>query len=361
MRIRLEARPNPSRLMRFVSPLIALGLTALVGTLLFLGLGKDPVAAFYTFTISPISDMYGVGEWLLKASPLILIALGLAVGFRSNVWNIGAEGQLTVGVIFAGALALLFSDSDSFLVLPAMVIAGAIGGMLWAAIVAALRTRFNANEILVSLMLTYVAQLWLSYLVYGPWRDPAGFNFPQSKPLSESALFPIILDGTRLNASIFITLAAVAVVWVLFNRSFLGFQLRVTGQAPDAGAYAGFNAKLAVWIGMLAGGLAAGIAGVGEVAGPLGQIFPTASPGYGFAAIIVAFLGRLNPIGIVLAGLLMSLLYLSGEAAQIELNLPSAITGLFQGTLLFFLLGAEILVNYRLRVIAGKPVAQGAA
>jgi simple sugar transport system permease protein len=361
MRIKLEARPNPSRLMRFVSPLIALALTSIVGTALFLALGKDPLAAFYTFTISPISDMYGIGEWLLKASPLILIALGLAIGFRSNIWNIGAEGQLTVGVISAGALALWFSDSTSFLLLPAMVIAGAVGGMLWAAIVAALRTRFNANEILVSLMLTYVAQLWLSYLVYGPWRDPAGFNFPQSKPLGEAALFPIILEGTRLNASIFITVAAVAIVWVLFNRSFLGFQLRVTGQAPDAGGYAGFNAKLAVWIGMLAGGLAAGIAGVGEVAGPLGQIFPTASPGYGFAAIIVAFLGRLNPIGIVLAGLLMSLLYLSGEAAQIELNLPSAITGLFQGTLLLFLLGAEILVNYRLRLVTAKPALQGAA
>lgn len=361
MRIKLEARPNPSRFMRFASPLIALALTAVVGMFLFIALGKDPLSAFYTFTISPISDIYGVGEWLLKASPLILIALGLAVGFRSNVWNIGAEGQLTVGAIFAGALALWFHDIDSMFLLPAMVIAGAIGGVLWASIVALLRTRFNANEILVSLMLTYIAQFWLSYLVYGPWRDPAGYNFPQSKPLSEAALFPILLDGTRLNASIVITLVAIAVIWVLFNRSFLGYKLRVTGEAPAAAAYAGFNANTAVWIGMLAGGLAAGIAGVGEVAGPLGQLFPTASPGYGFAAIIVAFLGRLHPIGIALAGLLMSLLYLSGEAAQLELNLPSSITGLFQGTLLLFLLGAEILVNYRIRLVTAKPVLQGAA
>ncbi len=360
MRIKLEARPNPSRIMRFASPLIALALTALVGAALFIGLGKDPVAAFYTFTISPISDMYGIGEWLLKASPLILIALGLAVGFRSNIWNIGAEGQLTVGAIFAGGLALYFSGSESSLLLPAMVIAGAIGGMLWASIVAALRSRFNTNEILVSLMLTYVAQLWLSYLVYGPWRDPAGYNFPQSEPLGQAALFPILLDGTRLNYSIVITAIAVVIVWVLFSRSFLGFRLRVTGQAPAAAAYAGFNAKTAIWVGMLAGGFAGGIAGVGEVAGPLGQLFPTASPGYGFAAIIVAFLGRLNPIGIVLAGLLMSLLYLSGEAAQLELNLPSSITGLFQGTLLLLLLGAEILVNYRIRIIPARPASQGA-
>jgi general nucleoside transport system permease protein len=349
--LKLEPRAEPSRIMQYGSPLLAIGLTAAMGLVFFVALGKDPVAAFYAFTVLPVADLYGFGELLIKASPLILIALGLAIGFRANVWNIGAEGQLTVGAIFSGAVALRYGPDGGAWVLSAMIMAGAVGGAAWAAIPAFLRTRFNASEILVSLMLTYVAQLWLSYLVYGPWRDPKGYNFPQSEPLSESALYPILLDGTRLNASVLITLAAVAVAWIILNRSFTGYQLKVTGLSEAAARYAGFSARRAVWIGMLAGGITAGVAGVGEVAGPLGQLFPTASPGYGFAAIIVAFLGRLNPIGIVLAGLLLSLLYLSGEAAQMALNLPSATTGVFQGMLLFFLLGADVLINYRIRVV----------
>jgi general nucleoside transport system permease protein len=201
-----------------------------------------------------------------------------------------------------------------------------------------------------------LAQLWLSYLIYGPWRDPQGFNFPQSMPLVADALYPILVPGTRLNAGVLVVLVAVVAAWVLLRRSFVGFQLRVTGLAEPAARYAGFSVKHAIWLGMLAGGAAAGLAGVGEVAGPLGQLFPTASPGYGYAAIIVAFLGRLSPIGILFSGLFMSLLYLSGEAAQIELNLPSATTGLFQGALLFLLLAADILVNYRIVVLPARAL-----
>lgn len=353
MKLKLERRAEPSKLMQYLSPLIAVGLTALTGLCMFVAMGKDPASAFYVFTVQPIENLYGFGELLIKASPLILIALGLAVGFRANVWNIGAEGQLTVGVIFSGAVALAYGPQGGFWVLPAMVLAGAFGGLLWSAIPAFLRTRFNANEILTSLMLTYVAQLWLSYLIYGPWRDPNGFNFPQSEPLAPSALFPILIEDTRLNASVLVTLIAVVFTWFILKRSFVGYQLGVTGLSEAASRYAGFKSRRAVWIGMLAGGVAAGIAGVGEIAGPLGQLFPTASPGYGFAAIIVAFLGRLQPVGIVLGGLLISLLYLSGEAAQMTLNLPSAITGLFQGVLLFFLLGADVLIAYRIRVLPG--------
>lgn len=360
MQVRLEPRAEPLRAMQYASPVIALALTAAIGLIILTAIGRDPLAVLYTFTISPIRDLYGVGELLLRSAPLILIALGLAVGFRANIWNIGAEGQLTIGALVSGGLALHFADSNSILLLPAMVIVAGLGGMAWAAIPAFLRIRFNANEILVSLMLTYVAQLWLSYLIYGPWRDPQGFNFPQSQPLGEAALFPMLIEGTRLNASVFIVLAAAVAAWILLGRSFVGFQLRVNGLAGAAARYAGFSGNRAIWIGMLAGGLAGGLAGVGEVAGPLGQLYPTASPGYGFAAIIVAFLGRLNPIGIVLAGLLMSLLYLSGEAAQLELNLPSATTGLIQGMLLFFLLGADFFIYNRVRVVGRVPVLKGA-
>jgi general nucleoside transport system permease protein len=329
-------------------PLVAIGLTALLGLVLCLAAGMDPLATLYAFTVAPVSTPYGAGELLIKAAPLVLIAVGLAIGFQSNVWNIGAEGQLTVGAIFSGALALHFASGENGWLLPAMMVAGAVGGMLWAAIPAFLRVRFNTNEILVSLMLNYVAQLWLSYLVYGPWRDPKGFNFPQSQPLSPEALYPILVPGTRLNAGIAVAVVAAGLAWIVMKRSFIGFQLKVAGLSEAAARYAGFSLTRTIWWGMLAGGVTAGLAGVGEVAGPLGQLFPTASPGYGYAAIIVAFLGRLNPIGIVFCGLLMSLLYLGGEAAQITLNLPSATTGLFQGTLLFLLLATDVLVNYRL-------------
>ena len=349
-RLGLEPRGEPSVMMNYASPLIAAALTVLCGFILFSALGKGPLESFQAFFVSPISSAYGIGELLIKASPLVLIAMGLAIGFRANVWNIGAEGQLTVGAIAASGIALTFNETQSPLLLPVMIVAGAVGGMSWAAIPALLRTRFNANEILVSLMLTYVALFLLTYLVHGPWRDPLGFNFPQSELFSAAARYPIVVSGTRLNASVFIAVIALMLGWLFLSRSFLGYQVLVVGLANPAARYAGFNVTRVIWLGMLSGGAAAGVAGVGEVAGPLGQLMPTVSPGYGFAAIIVAFVGRLHPLGILLVGLLMSLLHLGGEAAQIDLNMPAAVTGVFQGLLLFFLLGTEVFVGYRLRI-----------
>ncbi len=355
MRIRLEARQEPSRIAGALSPILAAAATLIVGFALFAALGRDPWQALHVFFVKPIETRYGVGELLLKAGPLMLCAVGLAVGYRANVWNIGAEGQLTMGAICGGGVALALHDSTSALVLPAMLVAGAVGGMAWAAIPAFLRTRFNASEILVSLMLVYVAGYTLSLLVQGPWRDPEGYNFPQSKMFGAAALLPNLLSGTRLSMSFLIALAAVAAGWLFMKRSLSGYRMRVAGLAPAAANYAGISLARTVWIGMLAGGACAGIAGVNEIAGPLGQLMPSISPGYGFAAIIVAFIGRLHPVGILFASLLLSLLYLGGEAAQMGLQLPSAVTGLFQGTLLFFLLAADVLVNYRLRVLPPAP------
>jgi ABC-type uncharacterized transport system permease subunit len=352
--IRLEARPEPSRLAGWLSPLLAALATLIVGFVLFSAMGKNPWEAFHAFFVKPIENRYGLGELFLKASPLMLIAVGLAAGYRANVWNIGAEGQLTVGAIFGGGIALLFHTAPAWYVLPLMLVAGVLGGMCWAAIPAFLRTRFNANEILVSLMLVYVASLILSLLVHGAWRDPEGFNFPQSVMFGEAALLPNLVAETRLNIGLALALAVVALGWLFMRRSLAGYQMRVAGLAPAAAHYAGISANRNVWLGMLIGGGCAGLAGVGEVAGPIGQLLPSVSPGYGFAAIIVAFVGRLHPVGIVFAALLMSLLYLGGESAQINLRLPSAVTGLFQGTLLFFLLGADVLINYRVRFAAPR-------
>jgi simple sugar transport system permease protein len=264
------------------------------------------------------------------------------------VWNIGAEGQFTTGAMAAGGLALAFDGTDSALLLPAMFVAGALGGMVWAAIPAFLRTRFRANEILTSLMLVYIATLGLSFMVNGAWRDPQGFNFPQSKLFDAAAILPIILPATRVHAGALMTLAIVACAWVFMQRHYIGFTMRVAGLSPAAANYAGIAEGRTIWRGLLIGGACAGLAGMSEIAGPIGQLLPSVSPGYGFTAIIVAFVGRLHPVGILAASLLMSLLYLGGEAAQLALNLPASISGLFQGSLLFFLLAADVFIHYRL-------------
>jgi len=347
--LELEPRQEPSRAMAYASPVLAVGLTLASGFLLFSLLGKDPVQAFYVFFVKPVQTFYGVGELLLKATPLILCATGLALGFRANVWNIGAEGQLLLGAIVGGGVGLYFNQVESAWLLPLMLIGGALGGMAWAAIPAFLRTRFHTSEILVSLMLVYVAQLLLSWLVHGPWRDPAGYNFPQSPAFHQAAVVPILMEGIRTTLAFILALVLVAVAWVFAEKAFAGFRLKVSGLAPGAASYAGFSEKRNVWLALLVSGGMAGLAGVAEVAGPIGQLQPSISPGYGFAAIIVAFVGRLHPLGVVLASLLMSLLYIGGETAQMQMQLPAAVTGLFQGMLLFYLLGADLFIHFRLR------------
>ena len=346
--LRLEKRAGVSKVMSYVSPLIAIVLMLIGGLIIFSLLGKDPIEGFRIFFISPVSDIYGVSELLLKATPLMLVAIGLAVGFRANVWNIGAEGQYIVGGIAASAVALYFYESEGPHILILMVIAGGIGGMMWASIPAFLKTRFNTNEILVSLMLVYVAQLMVSWLVHGPMKDPDGFNFPQSRMFEDSALLPMLIEGTRLNLAFMFALCALVVGYIFMFRSFFGFQMQVAGFAKNAARYAGFSANRMIWVGLLSGGAMAGLAGMSEVSGPMGQLTEHVSNNYGFAAIIVAFVARLNPIGIFFASLLMALLYLGGEQAQQYMNLPSSISTVFQGMLLMFLLGSDVFINYRL-------------
>ncbi|MFT5503470.1 MAG: ABC-type uncharacterized transport system permease subunit [Gammaproteobacteria bacterium] len=353
--LRLEPRAEASKVMSYASPMIAIVLMLIGGLILFSALGKDPITGFKIFFFNPISDLYGLSELMLKATPLMLVAIGLAIGFRANVWNIGAEGQYIMGGVAASAIAIHFLEGEGGHILVLMVIAGCIGGMLWASIPALLKTVFNTNEILVSLMLVYVAQLVVSWLVHGPMMDPHGFNFPQSPMFEESALLPILIEGTRLNIAFMFALSALLVGYIFMYRSFAGFQMKVAGNAADAARYAGFSAKKMIWIGMLSGGAMAGLAGMSEVSGPMGQLTEHVSNNYGFAAIIVAFVARLNPIGIFFASLLMALLYLGGEQAQQYMNLPSSISNVFQGMLLMFLLGSDVFINYRIKFTSSRP------
>ncbi|MBP6903430.1 MAG: ABC transporter permease [Burkholderiaceae bacterium] len=356
--IKLEPRAQASALMSLASPLLALAITVAIGVGLFLLLGKNPLQGLQVFFVEPIKSGYAWSEIAIKATPLALIALGLSICYRSNVWNIGAEGQFILGAVAAGGVAMQAGPETSRAVVVLILAAGVAGGMAWAAITALLRDRFNASEILVSLMLVYVAELLLSWLVYGPWKDPKGYNFPQTITFAAVTKIPRLVDGFRAHIGVLIAAAGALGVWLLLARSHAGFQLQVGGMAPAAARYAGFSSRGALWGALLLSGGLAGLAGALEAAGPLGQLTPYVPAGYGFAAIIVAFVGRLHPLGVIFAAVLMSMFYIGGELAQSRMGLPKSITGVFQGLLLFALLACDTLIHFRLRFGAPRAAAK---
>ena len=347
--LRLEPRAQASVFWRYASPLLALLVTVVMGIALFILLGKDPVKGLGVFFWEPIKSVYALSELLVKATPLLLIALGLAVCFRSNIWNIGAEGQFVMGAIFASGMALQAEPTSPQGFWIGVLVAGTLGGMFWAGITAALRDWFNASEILVSLMMVYVAIMILNFLVFGPWKDPLGYNFPQTKTFEAISQIPKLIPGTRVNIGVLLTLMGVAGLWAFLFRTHTGFAQQVGGLAPRAASFAGFSSRRSLWLALLCSGAAAGLAGALEVAGPLRQLTPFVPVGYGFAAIIVVFVGRLHPIGMVFSALLMSMFYIGGELAQSRLGMPRSLTGVFQGLLLFSLLACDTLMMYKLR------------
>ncbi len=348
MRIELEKRAGTSTLFSILSPLIALALTVFFGAILFAVMGKDPISALYSFFIEPLLEVWSLHELAIKAGPLILIAVGLSVCYRSNNWNIGAEGQFVFGALIGGAVTLQLADSEGFWVLPVIIASGALAGLVLAGIAALLLTRFNANEILTTIMLNYIAVNLLLWGVHGPLKDPEGLNFPESALFASQTLLPVLFEDYRVSIAIFIALFMLVVIWVVLTRTLLGFQLRVMGENHNAARFAGFNGKKLIWLLLLFSGAMAGIAAISETNGPVGQLIPTLSLGYGYAAIIVVFMGRMHPLGILLASCLLGLTYLGGEMAQIDQGLPKSITGLFQGMLLFYLLACDLLISYRL-------------
>lgn len=352
LKVKLEARQQPSQFWSYGSPVLALLFTVVIGVMLFAVLGKDPVRGLQVFFWEPIKSGYALGELVVKATPLLLIALGLAVSFRSNVWNIGAEGQYIMGAVAASGIALLAEKTTGGWIVVLIVLAGVFGGMAWAGLTAFLRDKFNANEILVSLMLVYVAVQVLGYMVAGPWKDPAGYNFPQSKNFDLVTRIPRLFEGSRLSIGVLFALIGVGGMWIFLFRTRAGFAQQVGGLAPAAARYAGFSSRGALWTALMISGGMAGLAGALEVAGPIGQLTPYVPAGYGFAAIIVAYVGRLHPVGMVFSAILMSMFYIGGELAQSRMGLPKSLTGVFQGLLLFTLLACDTLVNYRLKWVS---------
>lgn len=351
MRIELEKRAEDSHLFTVVSPLIALILTAIAGAIMFFMLGKSPVDALYTFFVEPLIDPWSLDQIAVKAGPLILMGVGLSVAYRSNNWNIGAEGQFTVGAITGSILPIMLPDYQNWTVLPLMLIMGAVGGAAYAAIPAFLKSRMNTSEILVSLMLVYIAQLFLDWLVRGMWRDPDGMNFPVSRDFSPSAVLAPLFSSGSMHLEFVLAIVAAAAVWFMMRFTLKGFEVTVLGESERAGRFAGFSGRRMIWFSMLLSGGLAGLAGICEVSGSIGHLQPAISPGYGFTAIIVAFLGRLNPLGAIASGLVLALTYVSGEAAQLSIGVSDKVTRVFQGMLLFFVLSCDTLIRYRIRIV----------
>src|SRR5712672_2139813 len=344
MQLVLEKRAERSNTIALVSPLIAIALTIVTMSILFAILGKNPIAALGVYFIDPLTDGYSLQEIAVKATPLVMIAVGLSLCYLANAWNIGAEGQFLIGAVAGSWIAVKTQGTDAGAwVLPAMLVAGAVGGALYALISAICKVKFGASEILTSLMLVYVADLFLDYLVRGPWRDPAGFNFPTTAEFDPVATVPVLIEGGRLHLGAIIALL-------------------VVGAAPRAAGFGGFNSNQLILLTFAISGALAGLAGIIEVAGPVGHLQPGISPGYGFTAIIVAFLGRLNPIGILIAGLFLALTFIGGEQAQIAMKIPLDVTKVFQGILLFYVLACDSLILYRFRLIfPSRKVSSGVA
>jgi len=363
MRIELEKRGDVSKLFGLLSPILALLLTLVAGAIMFMLLGKDPLDSLYALLVEPLFDPWSLNELAKKAAPLILIAVGLSVCYRSNNWNIGAEGQYSVGAIIGSIIPVYFYDWESPLVLPLMMIMGAFGGALFATIPALLKTHFNTNEILTSLMLTYIAQLFLDWLTRGPWRNPDGHGFYGTRDFTPDQVLPPIWDDiiTAHWGLIFALIAAV-LIWFMMRYTLKGFEVIVLGQSERAGRFAGFSPRKMVWFSFILSGALAGLAGISEVSGSIGHLQPDISPSYGFTAIIVAFLGRLNPLGIIASGFVLALTYIGGEAAQLSIGVSDKVTRVFQGFLLFFVLSCDTLIYYKVRIVWSRARAKvGAA
>ena len=360
MRLALERRAERSVFIALLSPLLAIALTLATGAALFALLGKPPLEALKIYFFDPLTDPWALQEIAVKATPLVLIGVGLSLCYLANGWNIGAEGQFLIGAICGGWLAVKTHGTDAgYWVLPAMLVLGALGGALYALIPALFKVRFGASEILTSLMLVYVAELLLDYLVRGPWRDPKGFNFPTTAEFDSVAAMPTFVEGSRLHWGAIIALLVVIWATIMLGRTLRGFEIKLVGAAPRAARFAGFNDRTLIVLTFAISGALAGLAGIIEVSATVNHLQPNISPGYGFTAIIVAFLGRLHPVGILIASLFLALTFIGGEGAQIMMKVPLDLTKVFQGILLFYVLACDTLILYRFRLVFAPKVAHG--
>lgn len=339
------------------SPVVSIILALLLCALFITANGMNPVMVYEKMFRGAFGTMYGLTETMVKAIPLLLCGLGIAVAYRISVWNIGAEGQLTVGAMAATAVTIYFPDLTSFWSLSLMLLFGIAAGAFWGLLTAIPRTHFGVNELITSLMLNYVALLALDYVVFGPWKDPKGFNFPGSPMFTAAQSLPV-LGSTRLHIGLLFGLFAVVIYYLMMRFTKWGYELRLIGANPIAAKYAGIPIKRHIIIVMLISGGLAGIAGMAEVSGVTHKLMQGISPGYGYTAIIVAWLAKLNPLGLIITSILFGGLIVGGYSVQ-TIGLPSSISEMLQGSILFFLIAGDMIHRFRIRRSRVQPKGVG--
>jgi len=350
VRLIIEKRLDYSRTIAFLVPIISVLLALVFGGVILLAAGANPWTTYKAMAIGAFGGRYNISETMVKAIPLMLCGLGVSVAFRMLFWNIGAEGQLAVGGIAASGVALFWADRiPSPLLIPAMVAAGFLGGALWGSIPALLKAYVHANEIITSLMMNYIAILWVEHLFYGPWKDPHGYGFPGTAQFPKTAWLPR-LPGTRLHLGLTFAVMAALFIWVVLRRTKWGYEIRVIGENPRAAAYAGMSITRNIILVMALSGGLAGLAGMGEVAGISHRLQKGLAVGYGYTAIIVAWLGKLNPWGVLVVAVVLAGLLVGGDQIQITMQLPAAVALVLQGAILFFVLGGDLFTQYRIRL-----------
>jgi general nucleoside transport system permease protein len=347
-RWKIERAPSPSKTVQVLAPIVSVALALVACGLVLLATHQNPISVYHAMLKGALGDRFGFTETLVKTTPLLLAGLGISVAFKMQLWNIGAEGQIYLGAIGATWIAIfVLPDAGGWIVIPVMAVAGMIAGGIWGAIPGVLRAVFNANETITTLMLNYVAIILCDYLIHGPWKDPNGHGFPGTARFSKSASLPRLMPY-RVHLGLAFGLAAALILWIALRRTRWGYELNVMGSNSRAARYAGMNITRTIVLVMAVSGALAGLAGMSEVSGIGHQLQRNLSPGYGYTAIIVAWLGRLDPFGIILVSFLLAGLLVGGDQLQMAMNLPSSVAPMLQGAILFFVLGGDAFTKYQI-------------
>jgi len=357
LRIKVTDRIRVTPKISLLTLLISLMAGMVTIGLIFLISGVSPVFAFYKIFSGSFGSLYGIKETITKAIPLILIGGGLAIAFRAKFWNIGAESQLLMGAIFGTWVGLSWGSAlPAYVIVPLMFLAGFVGGALWGVIPAILKIKYAINEVISTLMMNYICAEFMTFLIVGPWKGKSKFGFPYTDDLPDSAILGLI-PGSRIHyVTLLLAIVSAILLAIIIYKTRFGYEVRVIGENPEAGRYAGINFFRTTLIIMAISGGVAGLAGVGEAAGIHHYLsYPASiSSGYGYTAIIVAWLAKLNPIYVIVSGLFFAGILVGGDAIQISLGLPAATVEIFNGTLLVFLIMGDFFLKHKVSIAGSR-------
>ena len=343
-----EVRTARSIVLAVLTPIAAILLSLLIGAILITAVDVNPLRAYAALLTGAFGSLNGFSETLVKATPLMLVGLGIVFAFRTRIWNIGGEGQLLLGALGATLAGLYLGGLPSWLLLPATILAGFLFGGLWGAMAGFLKARYGTNEIIVTIMMNYIALYGVSFMNHVPLREAIGI-FPQTDLIVEGARFGRLLPPTRLHAGILVALGLAFVSTVVFQRTTLGYRLKAVGSSPDASRYAGIEVRSTVILSMVLSGGLAGIAGMSEISGIHHRLMDNISSGYGFTGIVVALLGRLHPLGVAVTAIFFGALNVGADSMERTMGLPSPLAFILQALVVLFVLGGDMLTRKAVR------------